>query len=108
MKLKDILKIQSIVESRATPYDILESGFTHYSKSKDEYIKLLDLHITHFIRIFLKQVEEQNKILHRFNKESIEEMQYTLNQMHEDLQTLKKDNGLDDLLSETERKKLNG
>jgi len=107
MKLKDILKIQSIVESRATPYDILESGFTHYSKSKDEYIDLLDLHITHFIRIFLKQVEEQNKILHRFNKETIEEMQYTLNQMYEDLQTLKKDNGLDDLLSETERKKLN-
>ena len=42
MKLKDILKIQSIVEGRATPYDILESGFTHYSKSKDEYIDLLD------------------------------------------------------------------
>jgi len=104
MKLKDILKIQSIVESRATPYDILESGFTHYSKSKDEYIDLLDLHITHFIRIFLKQVEEFNKSV---DKERIEEMQYTLNQMYEDLQTLKKDNGLDDLLSETERKKLN-
>ena len=30
MKLKDILKIQSIVEGIATPYDILESGITHY------------------------------------------------------------------------------
>jgi len=105
MKLKDILKIQSIVEGRATPYDILEDTYVHYSKSKDEYIKLLDLHITHFIRIFLKQVEEFNKSV---DKERIEEMQYTLNQMYEDLQTLKKDNGLDDLLSETERKKLNG
>jgi len=105
MKLKDILKIQSIVESRATPYDILEDTYVHYSKSKDEYIKLLDLHITHFIRIFLKQVEEFNKSV---DKERIEEMQYTLNQMYEDLQTLKKDNGLDNLLSETERKKLNG
>ena len=107
MKLKDILKIQSIIEGRATPYDILESGFTHYSKSKDEYIDLLDLHITHFIRIFLKLVDDYNKKVHRFNKESIDEMQYTLNQMYEDLQTLKKDNGLDDLLSETERKKIN-
>ena len=89
MKLKDILKIQSIVEDRATPYDILESGFTHYSKSKDEYINLLDLHITHFIRIFLKQVEQFNKEIK--NEETIEEMQYTLNQMYEDLQTLKKD-----------------
>lgn len=106
MKLKDILKIQSIVEGRATPYDILESGFTHYSKSKDEYINLLDLHITHFIRIFLKQVEQFNKEIK--NEETIEEMQYTLNQMYEDLQTLKKDNGLDDVLSEKERKKLNG
>ena len=104
MKLKDILAIQSIVESRATPYDLLESGYTYYSKSKDEYIDLLDLHITHFIRIFLKQVEENNK---NIDKERIEEMQYTLNQMYEDLQTLKKDNGLDDVLSETERKKLN-
>ena len=60
MKLKDILQIQSIVESRATPYDLLESEYTYYSKSKDEYIDLLDLHITHFIRIFLKQVEEYN------------------------------------------------
>ena len=88
MKLKDILAIQSIVESRATPYDLLESGYTYYSKSKDEYIDLLDLHITHFIRIFLKQVEENNKII---DKERIDEMQHTLNQMYEDLQTLKKD-----------------
>ena len=88
MKLKDILQIQSIVEGRATPYDLLESGYTYYSKSKDEYIDLLDLHITHFIRIFLKQVEENNKII---DKERIDEMQHTLNQMYEDLQTLKKD-----------------
>ena len=60
MKLKDILAIQSIVDSRATPCDLLESGYTYYSKSKDEYIDLLDLHITHFIRIFLNLVEENN------------------------------------------------
>ena len=88
MKLKDILEIQSTIDKRATPYDLLESGYTYYSKSKDEYINLLDLHITHFIRIFLKQVEENNKSI---DKERIDEMQHTLNQMYEDLQTLKKD-----------------
>jgi len=88
MKLKDILQIQSIVESRATPYDLLESGYTYYSKSKDEYIDLLDLHITHFIRIFLNLVEENNK---NIDKKRIDKMQHTLNQMYEDLQTLKKD-----------------
>ena len=60
MTLKDLLNIQSILENRATPYDILENGFVHYSKSKDEYIDLLDLHLIHFIRIFLKQVEDYN------------------------------------------------
>ena len=88
MKLKDILEIQSTIDKRATPYDLLENGYTYYSKSKDEYIDLLDLHITHFIRIFLKQVEENNKSI---DKERIDEMQHTLNQMYEDLQTLKKD-----------------
>ena len=82
MKLKDILAIQSIVENRAAPYDLLENSYTYYSKSKDEYIDLLDLHITHFIRIFLKQVEDNNKSI---DKERIYEMQHTLNQMYEDL-----------------------
>ena len=103
--LYDILKMKSILEKRAIPIDILENGYTHYSKSKDEYIDLLDLDLIHFIRIHLKLVEEFNKSV---DKERIEEMQYTLNQMYEDLQTLKKDNGFDDVLSETERKKLNG
>ena len=86
--LHETLKIKSILEKRAIPIDILENGYTHYSKSKDEYIELLDLDLIHFIRIFLKQVEENNKSI---DKERIDEMQHTLNQMYEDLQTLKKD-----------------
>ena len=108
MKLDKLLSVQAVVEGRKVPIDILENGYTHYSKSRDEYIDLLDLDLIHFIRIHLKLVDDYNKKVHRFNKESIDEMQYTLNQMYEDLQTLKKDNGLDDVLSETERKKLNG
>jgi hypothetical protein len=88
MKLKDILKIQSIIESRATPYDILEEEYTYYSKSKDEHINLLDLHLIHFIRIFLKQVEENNN---GTKKERIEEIQYSLNQILEDVRELKDD-----------------
>jgi len=86
MKLKDILQMQSILEKRATPYDILENNFTHYSKSKDEYIELLDLHLIHFIRIFLNQVEEYNNGTKR---ERLEEIQYSLNQILEDVRELK-------------------
>ena len=52
----------------ATPYDILENGYVHYSKSKDEYIDLLDLQLVHFIRIFLKQVDEYNLVKTKFEK----------------------------------------
>ena len=86
MKLKDILKIQSIVEGRATPYDILEDTYVHYSKSKDEHINLLDLHLIHFIRIFLKIVEENKNGM---KKERLEEIQYSLNQILEDVRELK-------------------
>ena len=88
MTLDELLSIQATIEKRAVPIDILEEEYTYYSKSKDEHINLLDLHLIHFIRIFLKQVEENNKSI---DKERIDEMQHTLNQMYEDLQTLKKD-----------------
>ena len=68
MKIRDILLFQAMVEERATPYDILENGYVHYSKSKDEYIDLLDFHLVHFIRIFLKQVDEYNLVKTKFEK----------------------------------------
>jgi len=59
MKLDDLLTIQAVVEKRAVPIDILESEYEYYSKSKDKYIKLLDLDLIHFIRIFLVMVQEK-------------------------------------------------
>ena len=56
MLIKDILKIQSIIDKRAVPSDILEFlDQTHFSKSKDEEIKYGDLHIIHFINIFINK-----------------------------------------------------
>ena len=51
MKLKDLLNIQQIVEKRAIPSDVLEFNSTHYSRSKDITVDILDLHLTHAIRI---------------------------------------------------------
>ncbi len=88
MKLKDILQIQSIIEKRATPYDILENNFTHYSKSKDEYIELLDLHLIHFIRIFLNLVEENNKSI---DKEKLNKMRTTMLNLLGDIHNIEQD-----------------
>ena len=51
MKLKELLEIQQIVEKRAIPSDVLEFDSTHYSQSKDMTVDILDLHLTHAIRI---------------------------------------------------------
>ena len=58
MKIKDILKIQSIIDQRAIPSDILEFlDQTYYSESKEDHIKLGDMHIIHFIRMFINKNE---------------------------------------------------
>jgi hypothetical protein len=51
MILKDLLNLQQIVEKRAIPSDVLEFDSTHYSRSKDMTVDILDLHLTHAIRI---------------------------------------------------------
>jgi len=56
MKIKDILEIESIIDKRAIPSDILEFlDQTYYSKSKDEHIYYGNMHIVHFLRVFLNK-----------------------------------------------------
>ena len=53
MKLDVIFKVQSIIDNRAIPVDILELlDTTYYSKSKDRDIRLGDMDITHFVRVY--------------------------------------------------------
>ena len=58
MILKDLLHLQQIVEKRAIPYDILEFDSKHYSQSKDMTVDILDLHLTHAIRILNNYLED--------------------------------------------------
>ena len=51
MKLRTLLNIQRSVEERAIPSDVLEFDSKHYSRSKDMTVDILDLHLTHAIRI---------------------------------------------------------
>ena len=53
MKLDVIFKVQSIIDERAIPVDILELlDTTYYSKSKNRDIRLGDMDITHFVRVY--------------------------------------------------------
>ena len=64
MKLDVIFKVQSIIDERAIPSDILELlDDTYYSKSKDRDIRLGDMDITHFVRVYNnKEVDLFDKI----------------------------------------------
>ena len=56
MIIKDILKIESIIDKRAPAGDVLEFlDQTYYSESKEDHIKLGDMHIIHFIRMFINK-----------------------------------------------------
>ena len=100
MKIKDILKIESIIDKRETPSDILEFlDQTYYSKSKDEHIKYDDIHITHFIRIFInKNGDDSDEIfktrLHnliQLHNESVEDGSYY--KKHPEIKPPKDSNG---------------
>jgi hypothetical protein len=95
MKLRTIFEIQAIIDifeiqaSRKIPCDIEEFLETErWCKSKEQKMTYGEMDITHYIR----SVAKDNTIADRYQKDRIEEMQYTLNQMCEDLETLKKDN----------------
>ena len=50
MQIKDILEILERAEKRRTPSDVLEIlDIERYSHSKNEYIKIGEMELTHFI-----------------------------------------------------------
>ena len=87
MIIKDILKIESIIDKRATAGDVLEFlDQIYYSESKDEHIKFGDIHIAHFIRIFINKFENDSdeifkkrlNNLIKLHNESVEDGSYYL------------------------------
>ena len=72
MKLDVIFKVQSIIDERAIPSDILELlDDTYYSKSKDRDIRLGDMDITHFVRVY-NNIEDRCDISNKLDKIRVE------------------------------------
>ena len=73
MKLDVIFKVQSIIDNRATPSDILEILYEEYfSKSKGVHIRLGDMDITHFVRVYNKSDEDLFDKIHDVKKKLAE------------------------------------
>ena len=67
MILKDLLNLQQIVEKRAIPHDVLKFDSTHYSRSKDMTVDILDLHLTHAIRILNNYLKNNETLYPRYS-----------------------------------------
>jgi hypothetical protein len=73
MKLDVIFKVQSIIDNRATPSDILKIlDDEYFSKSKGVHIRLGDMDITHFLRVYNKSDEDLFDKIHDVKKKLAE------------------------------------
>ena len=68
MKLDVIFKVQSVLDNRAIPHDIIGLlDTTYYSKSKDRDIRLGDMDITHFVSVY-NNIEDRGDISNKLDK----------------------------------------
>ena len=73
MKLDVIFKVQSIIDERAIPSDILKIlDEEYFSKSKGVHIRLGDMDITHFVRVYNKSDEDLFDKIHDVKKKLAE------------------------------------
>jgi len=86
MKLKDIFKIQEVLDERKTAYDMIEFlEDKRYSQSKETKTKYGDMDITHFIRVFMKNQDGMKETL------VTQALRELTQQMLEDIRELKDD-----------------
>lgn len=58
MEIKKLLEIESIISGRKTPSDLLDDSLNaHYSKSRSEEIKILDMHLPHLVRAYSNMMD---------------------------------------------------
>jgi hypothetical protein len=74
MKIRELLKIQQAFENKTIPSDLLEEENYYYSKSKDQYIKVLDLDLHHLIRIVINILDSEKDELRAVNNLSFKKL----------------------------------
>jgi len=50
MKVKKLLEIQSVIEESKIPCDMTEKEFKYWSRSKGEWVNILDMDLVHVVR----------------------------------------------------------
>ena len=50
MKVKKLLELQALIEDKKIPADMIEDDFNYWSRSKGEWVNILDMDLIHVIR----------------------------------------------------------
>ena len=62
MKVKDLLEIQGIIDNRIIPSDMNDNKLNeHYSKSKGEFMSILDMDLIHLVRSYNKTLSHREE-----------------------------------------------
>lgn len=57
MEIRKLLEVQATIEGRRVPIDMDDEDLNkHYSKSKGEYINILDMDLIHLVRAYSKSL----------------------------------------------------
>ena len=74
MEIKKLLEIESIISERKTPSDMNDDSLnTHYSKSRGEEIKILDMHLPHLVRAYSNLLEGYNEAYNKGYNEALDD-----------------------------------
>jgi len=50
LKVKKLLELQALIEDRKIPADMIEDDFNYWSRSKGDWVNILDMDLIHVIR----------------------------------------------------------
>ncbi len=50
MQVRKLLKIQSVIEESKIPCDMTEEEFKYWSRSKGDWVNILDMDLVHVVR----------------------------------------------------------
>ena len=50
MKVKKLLELQALIEDKKIPADMIEDDFNYWSRSKGDWVNILDMDLVHVVR----------------------------------------------------------
>ena len=80
MKVKKLLEIQSVIESRAVPCDMTDN-IKYWSRTKGDWVSILDMDLVHVVRAL--NLESKLEI-ERYQDKNSQEIKYYINEMEAD------------------------